>query len=107
VKWYNPSIVPYPLDWDEAYNQLIAAGFSGTVGGDDWLMPNGQPLREPLYCMTPIEAPTTVELGRRHCRSWNAFFCGYEGPPELPHEYNFVNDIVLFYDEIDTLFYKK
>jgi ABC-type transport system substrate-binding protein len=107
VKWYNPSIVPYPLDWDEAYNQLIAAGFSGTVGGDDWLMPNGQPLREPIYTMAPIEAPTTVELARRHCKSWNSFFCGYEGLPEPPHDYNFVLDIVLFYDEIDTMFYNR
>ncbi|MEM4704540.1 MAG: hypothetical protein QXJ02_05680, partial [Candidatus Bathyarchaeia archaeon] len=106
VKWYNPSIMPYPMDWDEAYNTLVADGFSGTIGGDNWLMPNGQPLREPIYVMAPMEAPTTVEITRRHVKQWNNFFCGVE-VADPPHEYNFVLDIVAFYDEIDIAFYNR
>jgi hypothetical protein len=89
VYWYNPEITPYPEDWDQACEMLYAAGFTGTVGGCDWIMPNSVPLvdreadpvthEKGIFVMSPISAPTTTEVTRRHVKKWNMFFCGVEG----------------------------
>jgi hypothetical protein len=89
VYWYNPEITPYPEDWDQAVEMLYAAGFTGTPGGNDWIMPNSVPLvdrvADPvtgdkgIFVMSPVSAPTSVEVTRRHVKKWNMFFCGVEG----------------------------
>jgi hypothetical protein len=94
VYWYNPEITPYPEDWDQAVAMLYAAGFTGTVGGNDWIMPNSVPLvdreadpvthEKGIFVMSPISAPTSVEVTRRHLAKWNMFFCGVPGDGVYP-----------------------
>jgi ABC-type transport system substrate-binding protein len=89
VYWYNPEITPYPEDWDQACEMLYAAGFTGTPGGNDWIMPNHVPLvdrvadpvlgTKGIFVMSPDSAPTSMEVTRRHVKKWNMFFCGVEG----------------------------
>ena len=113
VYWYHPGITPYPKDWDAAAEILYAAGFTGTIGGNDWVMPNGVPLNErvgdpatgeyAIYVMAPEEAPTSVEVTRRHVKNWNLFFCGQE-VADPPHSCIFKLEVISFYTEIDVAF---
>ena len=85
--WYNPYITPYPEDWTWAEQVLESAGFQGDAGVDNWIMPNGQRLRDRwagdaygIYVMCPGDAiaPTSHEVCRRHTVKWNKFFTGIE-----------------------------
>lgn len=109
--WFNPYITPYPEDWAMAYDTLIEAGFSGTIGGDDWIMPNGERLRDRwagdgycIYVLCPGDAlaPTSHEITRRHTIKWNEFFTGVAtdncGDPMNP------DDGGIFQDEPDDIY---
>ena len=88
LMWHNFNLESYPQNWELAYEILLSAGFQGTIGGNDWIMPNGVPLNERLgdpvigeyaiYVMAPEESPTMVEIARRIVETWNMFFCGQE-----------------------------
>jgi len=120
VYWYNPDIEPYPEDWDLAAEMLYAAGFTGTILGNDWIMPNDVPLVDRIadpvtletgiYVMSPNTAPTSMEITRRHCKKWNYFFCNDDGDCDYPlgalfmHEPidpNFLTDVAFINRDFD------
>jgi ABC-type transport system substrate-binding protein len=115
VYWYNPSIEPYPKDWDKAAEILHAAGFNGTPMGNNWIMPNGVALNnrtgdpvtgeKSIYVMCSM-SPMGAEIVRRHVKAWNLFFCNQE-VADPPHTAIFKIDYWDPYTLSDVVFYNR